>query len=66
MASDIPKTDSSLNAAVNMSNSELMESNISTGFNPVTNTWEVIVKYNGDLEKIAEDLNVQVEFLSSG
>lgn len=27
---------------------------LSTGYNPLTNTWELIVKYNGNLENLAE------------
>ncbi|PKM94574.1 MAG: hypothetical protein CVU84_10950 [Firmicutes bacterium HGW-Firmicutes-1] len=29
---------------------------LSTGFNEVTNTWEIIVKYNGDLSVIQDDV----------
>jgi len=34
-----------------------------SGFNPSTGTWEVIVKYNGDILKLEEKLGVQIEIL---
>lgn len=33
------------------------------GYDPVTNTWEVIVKYNGDIFKIKRELGAEVEIL---
>ena len=31
-----------------------------------SNDWEVIVKYNGDIVKIADELQIEIEILGSG
>lgn len=59
------KIDSQLNISTDLSEEELQESNLNSGYNPETNLWEVIVKYNGDLSIIADELNVGIEILSS-
>lgn len=33
---------------------------------PSSNSWEVIVKYNGDIFKIADELQIEIEILGSG
>lgn len=40
-------------------------SNINAGRSDNSNNWEVIVRYNGRLDKIAEELDVVVEILSN-
>ncbi|MDR1914859.1 MAG: S8 family serine peptidase [Clostridiales bacterium] len=42
----------------------LEDSELGAGFNIEDNTWEVIVKYNGDLRDIAAELGADVEILS--
>jgi len=59
------KLDNQLDTAVNINENELLESNLNTGYNKDDNTWEVIVKYNGNLDTISNELNVQIEILSS-
>ena len=39
---------------------------LNLGYNPVANTWELIVKYSGSLDRIESELNVNVEELSNG
>lgn len=59
------KIDSQLKTALNIPDNILNKSNIKTGYNEKEETWEVIVKYNGDLEEIKKELNIQIEILSS-
>ncbi len=40
--------------------------NLDVGFSPETNTWELIVKYSGDLQPIAEELGISAVELSNG
>jgi subtilisin family serine protease len=40
--------------------------NLGVGFQPETNTWELIVKYNGNLQPIAEALGISVVELANG
>lgn len=40
--------------------------NLNVGYEPETNTWELIVKYNGDLDPIAQELGIPVVELSGG
>lgn len=40
--------------------------NLGVGFEPATNTWELIVKYNGSLQPIAEELGISVVELANG
>ena len=58
------KTNNQLNISDELTNSELEESNLNSGYNPKTNLWEVIVKYNGSLSQISQDLNIDIEILS--
>ena len=39
---------------------------LDVGFDPETNTWELIIKYSGSLERIKQELNIGVVELSSG
>lgn len=39
---------------------------LDVGYEPETNTWELIVKYSGSLEQIAQELNIGVVELSHG
>ena len=39
---------------------------LDVGYQPVTNTWELIVKYNGSLQRIQDELGVSVVELTSG
>lgn len=41
-------------------------SGVESAYNPGTGTWEVIVKYNGDLGKIESELGAEIERLGSG
>lgn len=51
------KNDNQLNLALDISEAEREKSSeLSTGFNPLTRTWELIVKYNGDLTALQEDI----------
>lgn len=48
-----PKADSSLNLALGLSPYEREKSEeLAVGYNPVQNTWEIIVKFSGDLQDI--------------
>lgn len=58
------KADNSLNLAVSLSEEERESSAaLSTGFDSQTNRWELIVKYNGDLEALAERLGFDAVLL---
>ncbi len=59
------KSEDLLNIALNLSRTEFEKSTLNTGYDFSKNLWEVIVKYNGSLEQIQEDLDVQIEILSS-
>ncbi len=43
--------------------SDFQGSELESGYNEKNNTWEVIVKYHGDIIKIEKDINAEVEFL---
>lgn len=59
------KLDSQLDIAMDIDEKELLDSNLNTGYNQGNNTWEVIVKYNGNLDEISNELDVQTEILSA-
>lgn len=42
------------------------DSNLSAGYNPNDKTWELIVRYNGDIIRIGNELGIIVETLSYG
>lgn len=59
--------DNQLNLALDLPE-DVREStmDLDVGFDPETNTWELIVRYSGSLERIAQDLEIDVVELSSG
>ncbi len=59
------KLENQLQIALDLSQEQLESSNLNAGYNKQTNMWEVIVKYNGDLYNIQEQLNIGVEVLSN-
>ena len=38
---------------------------LSVGFNELLNTWELIVKYNGNIKRLEDELGIQVELLTN-
>lgn len=40
--------------------------NLNVGYTPSTNTWELIIKYSGSLDRIKEELNISVVELDQG
>ena len=61
-----PKLENLLNLALAASTSEKEKSLIlGTGYTSSTNTWELIVKYHGALEKLNSEV-IQVEPLTNG
>lgn len=40
--------------------------NLNVGYNPVVKTWELIVKYHGDLKRVAAELGISAVELPSG
>ena len=59
------KLDSQLRTALNIPKELMEKSNIKTGYNKDENLWEVIVKYNGDIQNIKNDIDIEIEILSS-
>ncbi|WP_250277306.1 S8 family peptidase [[Clostridium] colinum] len=59
------KLDSQLKTSLSIPEDMIERSNIKAGYNKNNNLWEVIVKYNGDLQKIKQDMNIEIEILSS-
>lgn len=55
------KVDNQLNLALDVSE-EVREKtlDLDVGFSPVLNTWELIIKYSGDISRIAEELDIIV------
>ena len=63
---DNSKIENILNLALNSSAEEREKSdNLNVGYNAAENTWEVIVKYNGDISKLQSEV-IQVEELLAG
>ena len=59
--------DNQLNLALDLPEGERERTiDLDVGYDPETNTWELIVKYSGSLEQIIEDLNIGVVELSHG
>lgn len=57
----IGKTDSEFNLALEVSEEVREKSlNLDVGYFPETNQWELIVKYSGDINLIADELNMTV------
>ncbi|WP_058486659.1 S8 family peptidase [Defluviitalea phaphyphila] len=61
------KIDSALQLIINMDEEDKEKiKNLQAGFNDETKKWEVIVKYNGDLNIIGKELGAEVEILTQG
>lgn len=61
------KLDNPFNLALNLNNQQREKTlDLDVGFQPETNTWEVIVKYNGSIAAIAEKLNASYVALLNG
>lgn len=55
------KIENELNLALDLPEAERERTlNLDVGFSPVTNTWELIIKYTGSLDRIREELNISV------
>lgn len=55
------KIENELNLALDLPETERAKTyNLGVGYSPVTNTWELIVKYNGDLSRIRDELGITV------
>lgn len=55
------RIDNQLNLALTLPEEQLNKSKeLSIGFDPVTKNWEVIVKYNGSLDRIRDELGIKV------
>ncbi|HBI71738.1 MAG TPA: peptidase S8, partial [Lachnospiraceae bacterium] len=55
----IGKAEDALNLALDVSETTREKSsNLGVGYFPATNTWELIVKYSGSLDRIREELNI--------
>lgn len=61
------KLDNTLNLALSVPEAEREETqDLSIGYQPESNTWELILKYTGNLDRIREELNLRVTELSAG
>lgn len=61
------KTENELNLALFLPNEERTKtSDLDTGYSPELNRWELIVRYNGDIDSIASSLDIAVKKLSEG
>ena len=61
------KVENELNLALDIPEAERRKTyNLDVGYSAVTNTWELIVKYNGSLDRIREELDIAVEELLYG
>jgi subtilisin family serine protease len=59
------KIDNQLNLALDLKDTERSKtSDLDTGYNEETNTWELIVRYNGDLSSLEDDV-VKIEALTN-
>ncbi len=60
------KLENLLNLALSATTAEKEKSQIlGTGFTPATKTWELIVKYHGQLERLESEV-IHIELLSNG
>ena len=56
-----------LNMAIGLSESEREKSlNLNVGYSSLLEEWELIVRYTGSLEDVAEELSIMVEGLLGG
>lgn len=61
------KLDNQLNLALNTAEPIRAKTwDLNTGFDTVTKTWELIVKYHGNIMRIKEELDVSISLLMSG
>lgn len=61
------KNEEELNLALNLSDEERAKTyDLNTGYDMITEEWELIVRYSGDIEKALEPLNASVQILSGG
>lgn len=59
------KIDNELNLALNINKNELQKTpGLSAGYNPEKDTWEIIVKYNGDLTMVGDKYGAITEILT--
>ena len=57
----IGKAEDPLNLALDVPESTREKSiNLGVGYTPETNTWELIVKYSGSLDRVREELGISV------
>lgn len=64
---DSGKLDNPLNLALNITNEQREQTlDLEVGFDQVTQTWELIVKYNGDLSRVARELDATYVPLLNG
>jgi hypothetical protein len=55
------KVDNQLNLALDVSEEDRKKSvTLNVGYTPDTNMWELIVKYDGSLARIREELNIWI------
>ena len=60
------KIENQLNLALDLpDNLRNKTDNLNIGYTPATNTWELIVKYNGSLERVRTELNVSIAELQN-
>ncbi len=61
-----PKLEDLLNLALDATNEEKEKSQLlAAGYSPSAKSWELIVKYNGDLERLSSDV-ISIEPLING
>jgi subtilisin family serine protease len=60
------KADNQLNLALDVSNATREKTlDLNVGYTPVTDTWELIVKYSGNISRIAEELDMTLTILQN-
>jgi subtilisin family serine protease len=60
------KADNQLNLALDVSNATREKTlDLNVGYTPVTNTWELIVKYSGNISRIADELDMTLTILQN-
>lgn len=60
------KADNQLNLALDVSNATREKTlDLNVGYTPVTNTWELIVKYSGNISRIADELDLTLTILQN-
>ena len=60
------KLENELNLALDLSEADRAKTvNLNVGYSPDTDMWELIVKYNGNLERVQEELGISVVELTN-